>query len=91
MSKCGRTCQIFSRVTGYHAPITNWNKGKVEEFKDRKTYNIKETGNEREAKLVDDLHRGDAGGGGDGVDGVRVETAKHDYQGDVCGGRENPC
>jgi len=35
---CGRETEIFSRVCGYHRPIKNWNKGKKEEFKDRKLY-----------------------------------------------------
>ncbi len=38
MSKCGRKTEIFSRVCGYFRPVSNWNKGKKEEFKDRKTY-----------------------------------------------------
>ena len=38
MAKCGKTTEVFSRVTGYHRPVKNWNKGKQEEFKDRKAY-----------------------------------------------------
>ncbi len=38
MAKCGMKTEIFSRVCGYHRPVKNWNKGKQEEFKDRKTY-----------------------------------------------------
>jgi len=37
-SKCGQKTEVFSRVCGYHRPVTNWNKGKQEEFKDRKLY-----------------------------------------------------
>ena len=33
---------VYSRVTGYFQPTSQWNKGKVEEFKDRKLYDIKE-------------------------------------------------
>ena len=33
MSKCGAICEVFSRVCGYFRPVTNWNKGKQEEFK----------------------------------------------------------
>ena len=33
--KCGRKCEVYSRVVGYHRPIQNWNLGKKEEFKDR--------------------------------------------------------
>lgn len=31
-------CEIFSRVVGYFRPVKNWNHGKREEFRDRKTY-----------------------------------------------------
>ena len=31
-------CEIYSRVCGYFRPVSNWNKGKREEFKERKTY-----------------------------------------------------
>ena len=33
--KCGRKCEVYSRVVGYHRPVDNWNLGKKEEFKDR--------------------------------------------------------
>lgn len=33
-------CEVFSRVVGYYRPVTNWNDGKREEFKDRKTFSI---------------------------------------------------
>jgi anaerobic ribonucleoside-triphosphate reductase len=38
MAKCGQKTEIYSRVVGYFRPVTDWNKGKKEEFKDRKTY-----------------------------------------------------
>lgn len=38
MSECGRVCEVYSRACGYHRPITNWNKGKREEFKERAVY-----------------------------------------------------
>jgi len=28
-------CSIYSRVTGYYQPVSNWNKGKQSEFEDR--------------------------------------------------------
>jgi len=31
-------CEIFSRVVGFLTPISQWNKGKQEEFRDRKTF-----------------------------------------------------
>jgi hypothetical protein len=35
MAKCGKTCEIYSRVVGYHRPVQNWNHGKKAEFQDR--------------------------------------------------------
>ena len=37
---CGRTTEVYSRITGYYRPIQNWNDGKRKEFEDRKEYNI---------------------------------------------------
>lgn len=39
MAKCGEKCEVYSRVCGYFRPVANWNKGKKQEFKDRKPYN----------------------------------------------------
>ena len=36
--KC--SVEVFSRVTGFFRPVQSWNKGKTEEFKDRKKFNI---------------------------------------------------
>ena len=37
---CGRTTEVYSRITGYYRPVQNWNDGKTEEFKERKEYVI---------------------------------------------------
>ncbi len=37
---CGATTEVYSRITGYYRPVQNWNDGKSQEFKDRKTYDI---------------------------------------------------
>lgn len=31
-------CEVYSRVVGYLRPVSQWNPGKQQEFKDRKTY-----------------------------------------------------
>jgi len=37
----GRTkCEVYSRVVGYLRPVDQWNKGKKEEYNDRKEYKI---------------------------------------------------
>ena len=44
MAKCGEKTEVYSRVCGYFRPfrpVSNWNKGKKEEFKDRKTFEVK--------------------------------------------------
>ncbi len=35
---CGKETEIYSRITGYYRPVKNWNAGKTQEFKERKTY-----------------------------------------------------
>lgn len=35
-------CEIWSRVMGYHRPVSEWNKGKKQEFASRKPYVVKE-------------------------------------------------
>lgn len=39
-SKCGLQCEVYSRVVGYLRPVRQWNKGKKEEFKLRKTFKV---------------------------------------------------
>ena len=40
--ECGAECEVYSRVVGYIRPVTQWNKGKKREFKDRKEFVIEE-------------------------------------------------
>lgn len=40
---CGKVTEVYSRITGYYRPVQNWNDGKVQEFHDRLTYEIKDT------------------------------------------------
>ncbi len=37
---CGEKTEVYSRITGYYRPVQNWNDGKSQEFKQRKTYDI---------------------------------------------------
>lgn len=39
--ECGGKTEVYSRITGYYRPVQNWNDGKLEEYKERKTYDIK--------------------------------------------------
>ncbi|NMX22211.1 ribonucleoside triphosphate reductase [ANME-1 cluster archaeon GoMg4] len=48
--ECGAETEVYSRVVGYLRPVTQWNKGKREEFKKRKTFVV-----EAEAEAVQRL------------------------------------
>jgi len=37
-------CEVYSRIVGYLRPVQNWNKGKQQEFSERKTYRAKTGG-----------------------------------------------
>lgn len=52
MPKCGCKTEVYSRVVGYFRPVANWNKGKKEEFKDRKTYNVNKPNKESQKALA---------------------------------------
>ena len=40
--ECGDECEVYSRVVGYIRPVKQWNEGKREEFKLRKTFSFEE-------------------------------------------------
>ena len=34
-------CEVYSRVVGYYRPVSAWNHGKKQEFKERNVYDAK--------------------------------------------------
>ena len=32
--------EVYSRVVGYYRPVNQWNKGKQEEFRDRREFSV---------------------------------------------------
>jgi len=40
--KLRQRCEVWSRPVGYLRPVQHWNKGKQQEFKERKEFTIKE-------------------------------------------------
>jgi len=40
---CGKPTEVYSRITGYYRPISNWNDGKAQEYEDRKLYDIEKS------------------------------------------------
>ena len=51
---CGEKTEIYSRITGYYRPVQNWNDGKTEEFKNRKTYDVEHSVLKHEKVLVEE-------------------------------------
>ena len=41
--KCGKTAEVYSRITGYYRPVQNWNDGKAQEYKNRKVYDVEQS------------------------------------------------
>jgi len=40
MSRAKCEVEVFARVTGFFRPVQTWNRGKNEEFKDRKKFTL---------------------------------------------------
>lgn len=38
--KCGKTTEVYSRITGYYRPVQNWNDGKLQEYENRTEYRM---------------------------------------------------
>ncbi len=38
--KCGKEAEVYTRVVGYYRPVSRWNKGKQQEYKDRTEYTM---------------------------------------------------
>ncbi len=36
----GSKCEVYSRVVGYLRPVEQWNDGKQQEFRERKTFRL---------------------------------------------------
>jgi hypothetical protein len=37
---CGQETEVCARIVGYYRPVSQWNKGKKAEFKDRQSYSV---------------------------------------------------
>ncbi len=51
---CGKSTEVYSRITGYYRPVSNWNDGKLQEYKDRLLYEVetgKDSGDRKENKF----------------------------------------
>lgn len=48
---CGKETEVYTRIVGYYRPLSNWNKGKAQEYTERVTY--KSAGEKISAKATD--------------------------------------
>ena len=37
---CGKVTEVYSRITGYYSPVQTWNDGKLQEYANRKEYDV---------------------------------------------------
>jgi len=42
-------CEVYSRIVGYLRPVQNWHQGKQQEFRERKTFDVKRESVKRDA------------------------------------------
>ncbi len=40
MVKCGKKTEVYSRVCGFYRPVASWNRGKKEEFRERRNFSL---------------------------------------------------
>lgn len=55
---CKKKTEIYSRITGYYRPVSNWNDGKLQEYKDRVLYDTANSKLDKDArrKVLDESH-----------------------------------
>ncbi len=49
---CGAATEVYSRITGYYRPVQNWNDGKLQEYANRKEYDVEHSVLKRPAGSV---------------------------------------
>ena len=49
---CGAKTEVYSRITGYYRPVQNWNDGKLQEYANRKEYDIDHSSLKRPTRSV---------------------------------------
>lgn len=57
--QCGQKTEVYSRIVGYYRPVSQWNDGKQEEYKDRLEYDEDksiEDNSQRKSKIAVPLH-----------------------------------
>ena len=50
----GADCEVYARIVGYYRAVRNWNKGKREEYKERKMFSQTSCGSLRRGLQASD-------------------------------------
>ena len=94
---CGRKTEVYSRITGYYRPVGNWNDGKLQEFIDRKSYDIKSSyaaAKQDFLKIASarymDVYAGEASPSADRAAGEAPDAAEGGYAGARSGRSDVP-
>lgn len=73
---CGEETEVYSRITGYYRPVKNWNDGKAQEFKERKVYDVFDSGSHMKPRAAvekeAEVKNGDAVKDGKAEDGIKA-------------------
>jgi len=48
---CGKDTEVYARIVGYYRPVRNWNRGKREEYRERRMFNCAPEGKEADGRL----------------------------------------
>jgi len=49
---CNAVTEVYSRITGYYRPVQNWNDGKLQEYANRREYNMKDSSLKRPVSSI---------------------------------------
>jgi ribonucleoside-triphosphate reductase len=60
---CGNNTEIYSRIVGYFRPVNQWNRGKYEEFTERRTFTPVLNDDSRNEKRIADRLSGESSDG----------------------------
>lgn len=54
-TRCNAKTEVYSRVVGYFRPVVQWNKGKQQEFKDRREFIVPGSGPAKGIDSVEEI------------------------------------
>lgn len=69
----GTDTEVYTRIVGYHRAVSNWNKGKREEYDDRLTFKYN---NVNQIELLSNLKVAESSNSSNGIDSASINSAK---------------